>query len=110
MTYPITIRFLHMQASPALEQALREKAEKLGQFHPALTGCLVTVEPLGLHHQQGREFNVRLDLHLKGKELAITRAAAEDPYVAARDAFDAARRALDAEIDVRRGYVKQGSG
>lgn len=107
MTYPITVRFLHMAASPALEQALHDKAVKLGQVHPALTSCNITVEPVGLHHHQGREFNVRLDLHMKGKDLAITKAAAEDPYVAAREAFEAARRALDADIDVRRGFVKQ---
>ncbi|MFN9031878.1 MAG: HPF/RaiA family ribosome-associated protein [Betaproteobacteria bacterium] len=107
MTYPITVRFLHMAASSALEQALHDKAVKLGQVHPALTGCNITVEPVGLHHHQGREFNVRLDLHMKGKDLAITKAAAEDPYVAAREAFEAARRALDADIDVRRGFVKQ---
>lgn len=107
MTYPITVRFLHMAASPALEQALHEKAVKLGQVHPALTSCNITVEPVGLHQHQGREFNVRLDLRMKGKDLAITKAAAEDPYVAAREAFDAARRALDADIDLRRGFVKQ---
>jgi len=106
MTYPITIRFLHMNPSPALEQALRDKAVKLGQFHSALAGCNVTVEPLGMHQHQGRGYNVRLDLQLKGKDIAITRAAAEDPYVAAREAFEAAQRALDAELDVRRGFVK----
>ena len=106
MTYPISIRFLHMTESQALADTLREKAARLGQFHPALTGCSVTIEQQGLHHQQGREFNVRLDIQLKGKEIAITRAANEDPYIAARDAFDAARRVLDSEIDMRRGFVK----
>jgi ribosome-associated translation inhibitor RaiA len=103
MTYPVTVRFQAMAASPALEQALREKAAKLGQFHPAVLSCTITVEPVGLHQHQGRDYNVRLELHLKGKDVAITKAVAEDPYVAAREAFDAARRALDAEIDVRRG-------
>ncbi len=106
MTYPITVRFQSMAASPALEQTLREKAAKLGQLHAALHGCTITVEPLGLHQHQGREFNVRLDLHLKGKDIAITKASAEDPYVAARDAFDAARHALDADVGTRRA-VKQ---
>ncbi len=107
MTYPITVRFQSMAASPALEQALREKAAKLGQLHPAILNCTITVEPVALHQHQGRDYNVRLDLHLKGKDVAITKASAEDPYVAARDAFDAARRTLDADVDVRRGFVKQ---
>jgi hypothetical protein len=92
--------------SAALEQALHDKASRLGQLHAALAGCNVTVEPLGLHPHQGREYNVRLELHLKGKDIAVTRAAAEDPYVAAREAFDIARRALDAELDARRAFVK----
>ena len=107
MTYPITINFLHMDRSEALEAMLRERAEKLGHVHPAITACHVVVEPEGRHQHQGRQYVVRLDITLKGKKVAITRTPHEDAFVAGRDAFDAAKRALDAEIEALRGHVKQ---
>jgi ribosome-associated translation inhibitor RaiA len=107
MTYPITINFLHMDRSEALEKLLRERAEKLAQVHPAITACHVVVEPEGRHQHQGRRYGVRLDIHIKGKTLAISRVTHEDAFVSARDAFDAAKRQLDAEIDVTRGFTRQ---
>jgi ribosome-associated translation inhibitor RaiA len=107
MTYPVTINFLHMDRSEALETMLRERAEKLGQVHPAISSCHVVVEPEGRHQHQGRKYAVRLDIALKGRKVAINRTPHEDPFVAGRDAFDAARRTLEADIDVVRGRVKQ---
>ena len=107
MTYPITINFLHMARSEALEATLRERAEKLGQVHPSITACHVTIEPEGRHQTQGRQYAVRLDITLKGRKVAINRTPHEDVFVAGRDAFDAAKRTLDADIDVVRGHVKQ---
>jgi ribosome-associated translation inhibitor RaiA len=106
MTYPITISFLHMDRSEALESMLRERAEKLSQVHPAVTACHVTIEPEGRHQHQGRKYAVRLDIRVKGKKIAINRTPHEDVFVAGRDAFDAAKRTLDAEIEIQRGYVK----
>lgn len=105
MTYPIQINFLHMSRSPALEADLRERAEKLRQFHPAISGCTVTVEPEGKHRRQGIKYNVRLDIKTKGKEIAITRHAEEDAFIAARESFDTARRVLDADVEARARLV-----
>jgi ribosomal subunit interface protein len=107
MTFPIQITFHHMDRSDALEQVIRERAEKLGKFHPAITQLHVSVTSESRHSTKGREYRVRLDLHVKGGEYAITRQADEDIFVTARDAFDAARRLLESEIDTRRGFVKQ---
>ncbi|HQR55467.1 MAG TPA: HPF/RaiA family ribosome-associated protein [Burkholderiaceae bacterium] len=107
MTFPIQITFHHMDRSEALEQAINEKAEKLGKFHPGITQLHVAVTSETRHSKKAREYRVRLDLHVKGSEYAITRQADEDAFVAARDAFDTARRLLDSEIDERRGFVKQ---
>ncbi len=107
MTFPIQITFHHMDRSPMLEQAITEKAAKLGKFHPAITQLHVAVTSETRHSATARVYNVRLDVHVKGKEYAITRHADEDAFIAARDAFDAARRVLDEDIDTRRGFVKQ---
>jgi PHD/YefM family antitoxin component YafN of YafNO toxin-antitoxin module len=59
------------------------------------------------HSSKGRLFNVKLDVHVKGKSIAITQQGDEDPFVATRDAFDAAKRLLDSGLDTSRGFVKQ---
>lgn len=107
MTYPIQVTFQQMDRSEALETSLRERAEKLAHFHPGINSCHVMVEPEGRHQHNGRRYNVRLDIKVKGKQIAITRHADEDAFVAGREAFDAARRALEGELDSTRGFVKQ---
>jgi ribosome-associated translation inhibitor RaiA len=107
MSFPVQVTFHHMDRSEALESAIRDKAAKLGKFHPAITQLAVAVTCETRHSATSREYRVRLDVHVKGKDYAITRHADEDAFVAARDAFDAARRALDEGTDERRGFVKQ---
>ena len=69
--------------------------------------CHVTVEAPHRHQHQGMLFDVRIDITVTGKEIAIRQAhpashAHEDPYVALRDAFRAARRKLqDYERELR---------
>ncbi len=110
MTYPIQVTFQQMDRSEALEASLRDRAEKLAHFHPGINSCHVMVEPEGRHQHNGRRFNVRLDIKVKGKQIAVTRHADEDAFVAGREAFDAARRALEGELDSTRGFVKQAAG
>src|SRR5512135_2016511 len=107
MTFPIQLTFHQMDRSEALEQAIRERAEKLGKFHPGITNLHVAVTLETRHSNKGRLFNVKLDVHVKGGSFAITQQGDEDAFVAARDAFDAAKRLLDAELDTVRGFVKQ---
>lgn len=104
MTYPITVNFLHMDRSETLEDMLRERAGKLSHVNAAITACNITVEPDGRHQHQGRKYAVRLDIHIKGKRLEISRIADEDAFVAGRDAFEAARRALDALVEQQRDH------
>lgn len=107
MTYPITVNFHHMERSASLEAMLRERAEKLAQLGAAITACNITVEPEGRHQHQGRKYAVRLDIHVKGKQLEVSRVANEDAFVAGRDAFDAAKRALDALTEQQRDRGRQ---
>ena len=107
MTFPIQLAFNHMDHSDALEQAILERAEKLGKFHPAITNVHVAVTQEARRSTKGRLFNVKLDVHVKGQSFAITQKGDEDAFVAAREAFDAAKRVLDAGIDTTRGFVKQ---
>jgi ribosome-associated translation inhibitor RaiA len=105
MQVPLTI----MPPSAALETAIRKKTAKLEEFHPNVTGCHVVVEEQRRHHQQGRWFNVRLEVHLPGHDIVVNRDHDEDPFVALRDAFDAAARRVEEVARQHRGDVKQHS-
>ena len=107
MQVPLTITMRHMPPSEALETAIRKKTEKLEEFHPNVTGCHVVIEEQRRHHQQGRWFNVRLEVHLPGHEIVVNRDHDEDAFVALRDAFDAAARRVEDVARLHRGDVKQ---
>jgi ribosomal subunit interface protein len=95
MQIPLQITFHDVSRSDALENHIREKAQKLEQFYSGLIGCKVVVDQPGLHQHKGKPFNVRIDLTVPGGEIVVDRQKNEDVYVALRDAFDAARRKLE---------------
>jgi ribosomal subunit interface protein len=99
MKRDLQITFRGMNPSEALSEHIRDSAGKLEQFFDGITGCHVVVEEPHRHHQQGKHFHVRLDLHVPGRNIVVDREHAErtsheDPYQAVNDAFDAARRQL----------------
>ena len=93
---PLQIILRNMRHSDALEAHIRQKAGKLEEFHPRIVSCRVTVEQVGKHQQQGRDFRVGIDVRLPGRqEVVVNRDHDEDPYVALREAFDTMARQLD---------------
>lgn len=106
MQSPLQITTRDIPHSDALEQHIRQKAAKLETFYPHITGCHVVVDIPHKHKQQGRQFNVRLDISVPGNELVVNREADGDIYVALRDAFDAARRQLESFSRRQRGETK----
>ena len=110
MQIPLQITVRDFPQSEALEVRIREKAAKLEEFHPHITSCRVTVEELRKHHQQGRHFQVSLDVRMPGRKVVVNHMHDEDVYVALRDAFDAAKRQLEEVARVKRGDVKARGG
>ena len=111
MQVPLQITFRHMDPSPALEARIRQRAEEFNQFFDRITSCHVVVECRHQRHQQGKLFEVRIDLTVPGGEIVVgsdsgANHAHEDAHVAVRDAFDAARRRLEGHARDRRGAVK----
>jgi ribosome-associated translation inhibitor RaiA len=106
MQIPVQVTFHGMPASAALDTAIRQYAGKFDRFHPHLIRCRAVVEHVARHQRQGKEYRVRLDIRVKGGEIAINRDHAEDAFVAVREAFDAARRRLEDHARRRRGAVK----
>ncbi|TXT24361.1 MAG: sigma 54 modulation protein/ribosomal protein S30EA [Gallionellaceae bacterium] len=106
MQTPLQITIRNIASSEALEKRIREKAEKLGEFYDHITSCRVVVGEPHKHQRQGKQFNVRVDIGLPGREIVATRDHDEDVYVALRDAFDAAKRQLEDYARQQRGDVK----
>ena len=90
MQTALQITFRDIPQSDALETRIREKAEKLEEFHPGIVSCRVVVESRDRHKHQGKEFCVRIEMHIPQHDIAINRDHHEDVYVAVRDAFNAA--------------------
>jgi len=103
----ITVR--DMEHSPALEERIRDKVKKLEQVYPRIMGCRVVLEAPHRHKQQGKQFIVRVDVTVPGKEIVVNHDHHEDAYVALRDAFNAARRQLEEYARIQRGDVKNHS-
>jgi ribosomal subunit interface protein len=106
MQIPLQITIRDIEHSEALETHIRDKASKLDEFFKHVMSCRVVVEVPHKHHQQGKQFNVRIDIGVPGSEIVINRDHAEDVYVALRDAFDAAKRRLEDYAHRIRGDVK----
>src|SRR4030042_410086 len=115
MPIPLQISFRNMDPSPAVEERIRKKAEKLERFNDRVVGCTVVVEAPHRHHHKGKLYNVRVDISVPGKDVVVDRAkptdhAHEDVYVAVRDAFAAAVRQLEDQTRKRRGKIKPPPG
>lgn len=106
MKIPLQITIRGIEHSDALEKHIREKAGKLDEFFDRIMSCRVVVEVPHKHHQQGKQFTVRIDIGVPGSEIVVNRDHGEDVYVALRDAFDAARRQLEDYARRIRGDVK----
>lgn len=107
MNISLQTTFRGLEHSDALEEAIRQHAEKLEHFHPHIVSCRVVIELVGKHKQQGRQFVVHIDLKVPGKEIVIDRDHDEDPYIAMQEAFTAARRKVEEHARIRRGEVKK---
>jgi ribosomal subunit interface protein len=99
MQTPLEVHFHNMERSETVELAVRERAEKLEQFFGDITSCHVYVDEPHQSHRKGNRYEVRLEVRIPGKELAVNNKpgdvnAHEDVHVAIRDAFNAMERQL----------------
>ena len=107
MKLPVQITFHGMEASDAVEAAVRDKLGHLERFSASIMSCRVAIDLLQKHRQQGRPFGVRIDLTFPGRELVVDRVEDEDVYIALRDAFDDMKRQLEDAVRQQRGKEKR---
>ena len=101
------ITYRHMPHSAVLDDKIVELSGKLQHLQPRITSIHVTVDELNRNQEQGRVFEVRLDVKAPNAELVANHQRHEDPYVAMRDAFDAVERQITKTLDRQRGEVKR---
>ena len=106
---PLQIVVRDIAHSEALEARVRESVAKLEEFHPGIVSCRVTIEESHKHRRHGRQFQVRIDARVPGRELVASHDHDEDVYVALRDACLAMRRQLEEAARTARGDVKSHS-
>ena len=106
MTQP-QITYRGMPHSPAMDARIIELAEKLDEFHPRITSCHVVVDEIDKHKSKGNLFEVRVDLHVPGREIVATHQQHEDAYAAITQAFDVVIRQLEDDVRRKRGEVKR---
>ena len=92
--------------SPAMDARITELAARLEDLHPRITRCHVVVDETDRHKQKGNLFEVHVDLHVPGCDIAATRHADEDAYVAITQAFEVVTRQLEDAVRKQRGEVK----
>jgi ribosome-associated translation inhibitor RaiA len=88
----LTVTFHNLSTSAELELSIRDRVAKLERLCPGLTRCHVVLELPHRHASQGKEFNVRVELHFAGNDLVVNRDSHPDVHVALAEAFDAAER------------------
>jgi ribosomal subunit interface protein len=98
MQSPVQITFRDISPSPAIAAHVEKRAAKLDTFFDHIIKCHVVVEAPHRHKKHGKRFHVRIDLHVPGRELVISKNpddAKEDMNAAIDDAFADAERMLE---------------
>lgn len=110
---PVQVLFRNMDRSAAVEDRVRELADKLENYFDNIVSCHVAVEAPHRHRRKGNRYHVRIDLTVPDAELAVNRGGShdhEDVYVAVRDAFAAMTRRLEDYARRHRHDVKRHTG
>ena len=95
----LEISFRDIEHSDAVENNIRQKAEKLTSTYEDITGIRAVVALPHNHSYKGRIAHISLEVGLPGETVAIThdhhdKSDHENMYVALRDAFDKANRKI----------------
>ena len=101
------ITFRDMDSSDAVTSHVERRAQKLEHLFDRVVDCHVVVEEPHRHHAKGKKFHVRINLHVPGKELVISKNqedAKEDMHAAIDDAFNDAERVLEDYARKARGH------
>lgn len=97
-TDPI-ISYRNLDSSPAVQALIKKRISAVERINDRITGCEVILQAPQKRKLHGRIFKVRLNLHLPGPDLTISRTVAQgsaqdDLMLAVNRAFSAAEKQL----------------
>lgn len=100
MKLPLQISYTHVARSEAINNIIKEKAQKLDRLCPEIISCRVTITMPHKSHKRRNFFSVRIDISLPGKEVVVGKEAHNDFhnsnfYHVLKEAFDAAYRQVE---------------
>ncbi|PWJ20575.1 HPF/RaiA family ribosome-associated protein [Jannaschia seohaensis] len=102
------LSYHNVDRSPAVDELVHRRIAMLEKRDDRITGCEVTLEAPQKKMRHGRVFRVRLNLHMPGPDLSISReisqgSAQDDLILAVNRAFSAAEKALKKRKKVMAG-------
>lgn len=93
------VLFRGVDHSPAVEEAVQKRAEKLERFSDQIQSLRVTVESPHNNHHKGKVYHVGVEAIIPNHDFVVNhdqhdKHSHEDIYVAIRDTFDAVERQI----------------
>lgn len=110
MATQVQLTFRDFASSPAITEHVNRRAAKLETYTDRLMTCHVVVEQPHRHSRHGHNFHVRIDMHMPGKELVVSKTSADstmDLHVTLDEAFGEAERVLEDHVKSQRDRVRR---
>lgn len=102
--------FRNIDHSPAVEEAVYKRLEKLERYCDEIQSLRVILESPHNNHHKGKVFHVGVEAMVPNHDIVVThdqhdKHSHEDIYVAIRDAFNAVERRLKAVYGKQRDRI-----
>lgn len=106
MKIPLQITSRNFELTDAIEDAIREQADKLDRIYDQIVRCEVVIEAPHQRQTKGISYNVRINVTMPGGQIKVTKELHEDLYISINRSFDRVQRQLKQFISQKRRDVK----
>lgn len=106
MRIPTNLTMRHINKTPAIEQNILEKIDKMGQYFDRIESCKVVVTKQQNKQSKGKLFNVLVQILVPGQRITVNKRSDKNLYVAIRDAFSAMTKKIQSYRGRSNGEAK----
>jgi ribosomal subunit interface protein len=89
----VDVVYRDLDSSPALNETITKKIEKLNRYSDQIVHSRVVLDTPHNHKHKGKQFRASLEIDIKGQPIAVTQDH-ESIHVAVREAFNTAERKI----------------
>lgn len=93
MKSAVDVVYRDMNSSPALNDAISKKIEKLNRYTDQIVHSRVVIDIPHNHKHKGKQFRASIEIDIKGSPIAVAQDN-ESIHIAVRDAFNTAERKI----------------